>query len=72
MLYIVYYKSTSTKQEISLEDEYKQAYKRQVEVYQWIFRQLGSKVSDTAVSWRVLGVRSDRATVRRRPITRHH
>ena len=48
VLYIVDYKSTSTKQEISLEDEYKQGYKRQVEVYQWIFSQLGFRVSDTA------------------------
>jgi len=46
-LIIVDYKSTSTQKEISLDDEYKQGYKRQMEVYQWIFRQLGFKVSDT-------------------------
>jgi hypothetical protein len=46
-LLIVDYKSTSTQKEISLEDEYKQGYKRQMEIYQWIFRQLGFKVSDT-------------------------
>ena len=46
-LVIVDYKSTSTIKEISLEDEYKQAYKRQMEVYQWIFRHLGFKVCDT-------------------------
>jgi len=46
-LYIVDYKATSTSQTISLEDEYKQGYKRQMEVYQWIFRQLGFKVSKT-------------------------
>lgn len=45
-LIIVDYKSTSTTKEISLEDEYKQAYKRQMEVYQWIFRKLGFPVSD--------------------------
>lgn len=45
-LIIVDYKSTSTKEEISLEDEYKQGYKRQMEVYQWIFRQMGFKVND--------------------------
>ena len=44
-LFIVDYKATSTSKEISLEDEYKQGYKRQMEVYQWIFRQLGFKVS---------------------------
>lgn len=48
VLYIVDYKATSTAKEISLEDEYKQGYKKQVEWYQWIFRQLGFKVSDTA------------------------
>lgn len=44
---IVDYKSTSTDKEISLDDEYKQAYKRQMEIYQWIFRKLGFTVSDT-------------------------
>lgn len=46
-LIIVDYKSTSTKEEISLEDEYKQGYKKQMEVYQWIFRQMGFTVNDT-------------------------
>lgn len=46
-LIIVDYKSTSTTKEISLEDEYKQSYKRQMEIYQWIFRKLGFPVSDT-------------------------
>jgi hypothetical protein len=45
-LIIVDYKATSTTKEISLEDQYKQAYKRQMEVYQWIFRKLGFPVSD--------------------------
>lgn len=45
-LHVVDYKATSTSKEISLEDEYKQNYKRQMEVYQWIFRQLGFGVSD--------------------------
>src|SRR5258706_2230473 len=46
-LVIVDYKATSTSKEISLEDEYKQAYKRQMEIYQWIFRKLGFPVSNT-------------------------
>lgn len=46
-LIIVDYKSTSTNQEISLEDEYKQGYKKQLEIYQWIFRQLGFRVCRT-------------------------
>jgi len=45
-LVLVDYKSTSTSKEISLEDRWKQGYKRQMEVYQWIFRQLGFKVSE--------------------------
>jgi len=46
--YIVDYKSTSTTAEISLEDEYKQGYKKQIEVYQWIFRKMGFSVANTA------------------------
>ncbi len=46
-LFIVDYKATSTSKEISLEDEYKQGYKRQMEIYQWIFRQLGFEISKT-------------------------
>ncbi len=46
--HIVDYKATSTKQEISLEDQWKQWYKIQVEFYQWLFRQNGFKVSDIA------------------------
>jgi hypothetical protein len=45
-LIIADYKSTSTSKEISLEDEYKQGYKKQLEVYQWIFREMGFGVSD--------------------------
>jgi len=46
-LLIVDYKSTSTTKEISLEDKWKKGYKHQIELYQWIFRQLGFKVSPT-------------------------
>jgi len=46
-LIIVDYKSTSTSKEISLEDEYKQAYKRQMEFYQYLFRLLGFNVCNT-------------------------
>jgi hypothetical protein len=46
-LHIVDYKSTSTEYPISLDHEYKQAYKRQMEVYQWIFRKLGHIISKT-------------------------
>jgi len=47
VLYIVDYKSTSKAGEITLEDEWKIGYKRQMEVYQWLMRQNGFKVSDT-------------------------
>ena len=46
-LIMVDYKSTSTQKEISLENQYKQGYKRQIEIYQWIFRQKGFPVSST-------------------------
>ena len=46
-LYIVDYKATSTSRAISLEDEYKQGYKKQMEIYQWLFRQMGFRVSKT-------------------------
>jgi hypothetical protein len=47
-LIIVDYKSTSTDGEVTLEGHWKEAYKRQVEVYQWLFRQNGFDVSNTA------------------------
>ena len=46
-LIIVDYKSTSSTKEVSLDDEWKKAYKRQMEVYQWVFRKLGFPVSET-------------------------
>lgn len=44
-LHIVDYKSTSTENGISLDGKHKEGYKRQMEVYQWIFRQMGFSVS---------------------------
>jgi hypothetical protein len=38
-LIVVDYKATSTSSEITLESEYRQAYKRQMEIYQWLLRQ---------------------------------
>jgi hypothetical protein len=46
-LIIVDYKATSTDNEITLEAEYRQGYKRQMEIYQWLFRQNGYEVSET-------------------------
>lgn len=46
-LYIVDYKATSKEEEITLKDKWKEGYKRQMEVYQWLLRQKGFDVSDT-------------------------
>ncbi|MCB9823951.1 PD-(D/E)XK nuclease family protein [Candidatus Nomurabacteria bacterium] len=48
-LYIVDYKAvaTSDSYKLTMEYKYNQGYKRQIEVYQWIFRQNGFNVSDT-------------------------
>lgn len=45
-LLIVDYKATSTSKTISLDDKWKEGYKKQMEVYQWIFREKGFEVSD--------------------------
>ncbi|HWA51962.1 MAG TPA: PD-(D/E)XK nuclease family protein [Patescibacteria group bacterium] len=44
---IVDYKSTSKETEVNLDADWQIAYKRQMEVYQWLFRKNGFKVSDT-------------------------
>ena len=46
-LHVVDYKATSTTREITLDEEYRQGYKRQMEIYQWLLRQNGFSVSDT-------------------------
>lgn len=47
-LHVVDYKATSKKEEVSLDGFWQQAYKRQVEVYQWLLRRIGEKVSPVA------------------------
>lgn len=47
-LYIVDYKATSKNGEVSLDADWQIGYKRQVEVYQWLFRKNDFKVSNTA------------------------
>lgn len=47
-LFIVDYKATSKKEAVSLDAEWQIGYKRQAEIYQWLFRKNGFKVSDTA------------------------
>ena len=46
-LIVVDYKATSTRAEITLDGEYKEGYKRQLEFYQWLLRRNGFAVSDT-------------------------
>lgn len=46
-LIIVDYKATSKNSEVNLNAEWQDSYKRQMEVYQWLFRCNGFKVSDT-------------------------
>lgn len=46
-LIIVDYKSTSKEEKVSLDKEWQIGYKRQMEVYQWLFRMNGFQVSST-------------------------
>lgn len=46
--HIVEYKATSTSRQITLNDQWKQWYKKQAEFYQWLFRGNDFKVSSTA------------------------
>jgi len=45
-LHIVDYKSTSKPSEVNLDADWQDGYKRQMEIYQWLFRKNGFKVSD--------------------------
>lgn len=44
---IVDYKATSKSGEVSLDASWQDGYKRQIEIYQWLFRKNGFNVSDT-------------------------
>jgi hypothetical protein len=46
-LMVIDYKATSTSKEITLDEEYRQSYKNQMEIYQWLLRQKDFTVSDT-------------------------
>lgn len=47
-LMVVDYKATSKKEEVTIDGYWQQGYKRQVEIYQWLLRGNGYKVSDIA------------------------
>lgn len=44
---IVDYKATSKEEEVTLDADWQIGYKRQMEIYQWLFRKNGFKVSNT-------------------------
>ncbi len=46
-LIVVDYKATAKDEEVTLDKDWQISYKRQMEVYQWLFRQNGFKVADT-------------------------
>lgn len=46
-LIVIDYKATAKKSEVSIDADWQIAYKRQLEIYQWLLRQNGFKVSDT-------------------------
>lgn len=46
-LIIVDYKATSKDEEVTLDADWQIGYKRQMEIYQWLFRRNGFKVSET-------------------------
>jgi CRISPR/Cas system-associated exonuclease Cas4 (RecB family) len=46
-LYVVDYKSTSKSSEVNLDADWQIGYKRQMEIYQWLLRQNGFKVSNS-------------------------
>ena len=45
-LIVVDYKATSKNEEVNLDAEWQDGYKRQMEVYQWLLRRLGFKVAN--------------------------
>ena len=47
-LHLVDYKATSKKTEVSIDAPWQVVYKRQIEVYQWLFHQNGFQVNPTA------------------------
>ncbi len=46
-VYVVDYKATSKSEEVNLDADWQIGYKRQMEIYQWLLRRNGLKISDT-------------------------
>ena len=47
-LYVVDYKATSKEEEVTIDADWQKGYKRQMEIYQWLFRKNGYRVSPTS------------------------
>ncbi len=60
-LIVVDYKATSKDGEVTLDAEWQDSYKRQMEIYQWLLRQNGFKVSNTGYFVYVNGKRDVKA-----------
>ncbi len=60
-LHVVDYKATSKDSEVNLDAEWQQGYKNQMEIYQWLLRQNGFKVSSTGYFVYVNGKRDAKA-----------
>lgn len=58
---IVDYKATSKDEEVSLDADWQEGYKKQVEIYQWLFRKNGFKVSNIAYFVYCNGIRDAKA-----------
>jgi hypothetical protein len=57
VLYVADYKATAkaSNEDVTIESEWQEMYKRQVEIYQWLLRKNGFSVSDTAYFYYVNG-----------------
>ncbi len=60
-LIIVDYKATSKDEKVNLDADWQDGYKRQMEIYQWLLRQKGFKVSDTGYFVYANGLRDKKA-----------
>jgi len=60
-LIVVDYKATSTSREITLNGPYRQGYKRQMEIYQWLLRKNGFSVSNTGYFVYANGIKDSEA-----------
>lgn len=60
-LLVVDYKCTSKDEEVNLDSDWQDGYKRQIEIYQWLLRQKGFSVSNTGYFVYANGLRDKKA-----------